>query len=222
MKINMIPLIKREIKLSISNLGLVISYSSFFLLSLLIFTFGVGPDIKQLNTVYIPIIWIIMLFAIILISDNFLLSDFQDGSLKELQYLGYSEESIILSKTIVMYLILIIPHFFLIPVFSIFYDISFNNLVQLSLDIVVGMPSLILISLIASLLTIQIKRNKVLQFIIIMPFYVPIIIFTTSNNESILYSSFDLNKILILIGFFLITLPITLLIGKLILNEINK
>ena len=218
----MIPLIKREIKLSISNLGLVVSYSSFFLLSLLIFTFGVGPDIKQLNTVYIPIIWIIMLFAILLVSDNFLLNDFQDGSLKELQYLGYSEESIILSKTIVMYLILIIPHFFLVPVFSIFYDISFKNLVQLSFDIVVGMPSLILISIIASLLTIQIKRNKVLQFIIIMPFYVPIIIFTTSNSESVLYNSFELNKILILIGFFLITLPITLLLGRLILNEINK
>ena len=55
-----------------------------------------------------------------------------------------------------------------------------------------------------------------------MPFYVPIIIFTTSNYGGILYSSFELNKILILIGFFLITLPITLLLGKLILNEINK
>ena len=163
-----------------------------------------------------------MLFAIILVSDNFLLSDFQDGSLKELQYLGYSEESVILSKTVVMYLILIIPHFLLIPVFSIFYNINFNDLFQLSLDIVIGMPSLILISLISSLLTIQIKRNKVLQFIVIMPFYIPIIIFTTSNNDQIFYSSFELNKILILIGFFLITLPITLLLGKLILNEINK
>ena len=219
---NTLTLIKREIKLSVRNFGLILSYSSFFLLSLLIFTFGVGPDIKQLSTVYIPIIWVIMLFAIILVSDNFLLSDFQDGSLKELQYLGYSEESIILSKTVVMYLVLITPHFFLIPIFSIFYNINFNDLFQLSLDIFIGMPSLILISLIASLLTIQIKRNKVLQFIIIMPFYVPIIIFTTSDNDGIFYSSFELNKILILIGFFLITLPITLLLGKLILNEINK
>ena len=219
---NTLTLIKREIKLSVRNFGLILSYSSFFLLSLLIFTFGVGPDIKQLNAVYIPIIWVIMLFAIILVSDNFLLSDFQDGSLKELQYLGYSEESIILSKTVVMYLVLITPHFFLIPIFSIFYNINFNDLFQLSLDIFIGMPSLILISLIASLLTIQIKRNKVLQFIIIMPFYVPIIIFTTSDNDGIFYSSFELNKILILIGFFLITLPITLLLGKLILNEMNK
>ena len=121
-----------------------------------------------------------------------------------------------------MYLVLITPHFFLIPIFSIFYNMNFNDLFQLSLDIFIGMPSLILISLIASLLTIQIKRNKVLQFIIIMPFYVPIIVFTTSNYDGILYSSFELNKILILIGFFLITLPITLLLGKLILNEINK
>ena len=219
---NTLTLIKREIKLSVRNFGLILSYSSFFLLALLIFTFGVGPDLNQLNTVYIPIIWVIMLFAIILVSDNFLLNDFQDGSLKELQYLGYSEESIILSKTVVMYLVLITPHFLLIPIFSIFYNINFNDLLQLSLDIFIGMPSLILISLIASLLTIQIKRNKVLQFIIIMPFYVPIIIFTTSNYNGFFYSSFELNKILILIGFFLITLPITLLLGKLILNEINK
>ena len=219
---NTLTLINREIKLSVRNFGLILSYSSFFLLALLIFTFGVGPDLNQLNTVYIPIIWVIMLFAIILVSDNFLLNDFQDGSLKELQYLGYSEESIILSKTVVMYLVLITPHFLLIPIFSIFYNINFNDLLQLSLDIFIGMPSLILISLIASLLTIQIKRNKVLQFIIIMPFYVPIIIFTTSNYNGFFYSSFELNKILILIGFFLITLPITLLLGKLILNEINK
>ena len=219
---NTLTLIKREMKLSVRNFGLILSYSSFFLLALLIFTFGVGPDLNQLNTVYIPIIWVIMLFAIILVSDNFLLNDFQDGSLKELQYLGYSEESIILSKTVVMYLVLITPHFLLIPIFSIFYNINFNDLLQLSLDIFIGMPSLILISLIASLLTIQIKRNKVLQFIIIMPFYVPIIIFTTSNYNGFFYSSFELNKILILIGFFLITLPITLLLGKLILNEINK
>ena len=77
---NTLTLIKREIKLSIRNFGLILSYSSFFLLSLLIFTFGVGPDLKQLNTVYIPIIWVIMLFAVILVSDNFLLSDYQNYS----------------------------------------------------------------------------------------------------------------------------------------------
>ena len=76
-KMNTFTLIRREIKLSVRNFGLILSYSSFFLLSLLIFTFGVGPDLKQLNTVYIPIIWVIMLFAIILVSDNFLLTDFQ-------------------------------------------------------------------------------------------------------------------------------------------------
>ena len=64
--------------------------------------------------------------------------------------------------------------------------------------------------------------NKVIQFVIILPFYVPLIIFTTSNNQDISLSMFELNKFLILIGFFLITLPITLLLGKLILNEINK
>ena len=127
-----------------------------------------------------------------------------------------------MSKTIVMYFVLIIPHFFLIPIFSIFYNIDFNDLFRLSLDIFYRHAKLNSYIFNRFSLTIQIKRNKVLQFIIIMPFYVPIIIFTTSNYDGIFYSSLELNKILILIGFFLITLPITLLLGKLILNEINK
>ena len=153
---------------------------------------------------------------------NFLLNDFLDGGVKELQYLGYSEELIIFSKTLVMYLILLIPQIFLIPISAIFFNIEIISLIILSLNIMIGMPSLILISVISTLLTIQIKMNKVIQFVIILPFYVPLIIFTTSNNQDISLSVFELNKFLILIGFFLITLPLTLIIGKLILNEVNK
>ena len=215
-------LIKREIKLSITNLGIILSYSSFFLLSLLIFTFGIGPSTEDFNLLFIPIIWVVMLFAIVLVSDNFFLTDYQDGGLKELQYLGYAEELIILCKAIVMFIILLIPHTFLLPIFSIFYNINFNDLIKLCLDIVIGMPSLILISIISCLLTIQTKRNKVLQFVIIMPFYIPLIIFTTSNEQNLLSTSLELNKFLILIGIFLVTLPITLFLGKMILNEVNK
>ena len=60
----------------------------------------------------------------------------------------------------------------------------------------IGMPSLILISVISTLLTIQIKMNKVIQ-LLLLPFYVPLIIFTTSNNQDISLSMFELNKFLI-------------------------
>ena len=217
-----IKLLKREIKLSIVNISIVISYSSFFLMSLLIFTFGIGPDIGKLNELYSPIVWLIMLFSIILISENFLMNDYRDGSLKELQYLGYSEELIIFSKTVVMFLILIIPHFFLIPICSILLNLNSIELINLSINVILGCPSLILISLISNLLTIQVRQSKVLQFVIIMPFYVPLIIFITASNPNDSLEIIDLNKFLILIGFFLITLPIALFSGKIILREVNK
>ena len=219
---NFSKLLNRDIKLSISNLSIIISYATFFLMSLLIFTFGIGPDIGKLNELYSPIVWVIMLFSIILISENFLINDYRDGSIKELQYLGYSEELIILSKATIMFLILIIPHFFLIPLCSVLLNLNFLELISLSMNIVLGSPSLILISLISNLLTIQIKQSKILQFVIIMPFYVPLIIFTTANKNTENYTILDLNKFLILIGFFLITLPLTLFVGRLILKEVNK
>ena len=219
---NFSKLLNRDIKLSISNLSIIISYATFFLMSLLIFTFGIGPDIGKLNELYSPIVWVIMLFSIILISENFLINDYRDGSIKELQYLGYSEELIILSKATIMFLILIIPHFFLIPLCSVLLNLNFLELISLSMNIVLGSPSLILISLISNLLTIQIKQSKILQFVIIMPFYVPLIIFTTANKNTETFTILDLNKFLILIGFFLITLPLTLFVGRLILKEVNK
>jgi heme exporter protein B len=88
------------------------------------------------------------------------------------------------------------------------------------MSIFLASPSLILISLVASLFSIQLKSNKILQFIIIFPFYIPIIIFTTSigHNQDKLYD----NNFLILIGIFFITLPISLLTSRLIMREINR
>ena len=65
---NFSKLLNRDIKLSISNLSIIISYATFFLMSLLIFTFGIGPDIGKLNELYSPIVWVIMLFSIIIMS----------------------------------------------------------------------------------------------------------------------------------------------------------
>jgi heme exporter protein B len=211
-----LKLLEREINLSIKNHSVLFSFSVFFVISLLIFVFAFGPNLDDIPNLYTPVVWVVLLFSIMLISDNFIHNDYLDGSLKELQFLGYNEELILSCKSIVMWGIIILPTLFLIPICSLFLNFKLLDLPNLLINILLASPSLILIALVSSLFSIQLKRNRILQFVIIFPFFVPIIIFSTSINNS------QNNSFLILIGIFLVTLPVSLTAGRLIMKEINK
>ena len=139
-----------------------------------------------------------------------------------MQFLGYREELIIFSKAFVMWMILIMPIILFLPIFSLFFSINLEDLISLAISIILASPSLILISLISALLSLQIKKNRLLQFVIIIPFYIPILIFSVINKQSFLINQVSNGRFSILIAIFFITLPLMLVSGKLILKEINN
>ena len=222
MKSDFIKLILREFNIGLRNLFIIFTFFTFFITAILIFVFAFGSNISQINGIYKPIILVILIFSIMLISENFIINDYLDGSLKELQFLGYSEELIFVCKSITMWIMVLMPTIFLFPIFSIFSEISLIESFYFFLNILFATPSLILISLISSLFSAQLKRSKIIQFIIIFPFYIPIIIFTTAANNNIEKDNFYNSNFLILIGIFFITLPVCLYASKLIMKEINR
>ena len=220
-KLDFFKLLKREIRIMLKNFSIIYSFSTFFLIASLIFVFSVN-EIYYVKILYKSIVWIVLIFSIMLVSENFLNEDFNDGSLKELQFLGFSEESIMLSKSIAMWLMIMIPMLFLLPLVFVFFQITLYELISLLINLFLAIPSLTLISILSSFFSVQLKRNKIIQFVIILPFFIPMIIFTTSTGS--LFESYKLkeNQFLILIGIFFITLPVCLMAGRLIMREINK
>ena len=213
-------LLYREFIISFKNTKSLYSYCTFFFTSILLFVFGIGSDISILSTIYKPILWMITIFSLILISESFVFEDFLDGSLSELQFLGYSEEVIFLSKFLVMFTSLVIPNIILIPISSILFEVNFFDVVEIITLFIISLPTISLISILSALFSLQVKRNKFIQFIVIMPFFIPIIIIATSENFFITNLGYEF-KIFVLIGLFLITLPLSILIGKLIIKELN-
>ena len=213
-------LIFREFIITFKNTKSLYSYCTFFFTSMLLFVFAIGPDISILSPIYKPILWMITIFSLILISESFVFEDFLDGSLSELQFLGYSEEVIFLSKSLVMFTSLVIPNIILIPISSILFNVSFLEAIEIIVLFIISLPTITLISILSALFSLQVKRNKFIQFILIMPFLIPIIIIATSENFFVTNLGNEL-KIFVLIGLFLITLPLSILIGKLIIKELN-
>ena len=214
-------LVRRELKILFFSIKQIFSYSSFFLLIILLFAFSVGPSLKILSSIYFPILFMIILFSLVLTSENFVDEDFKNGCLKELQFLGFSAEKIFIAKSLSMFLSIVLANFFLIPLTSLFFGKNFSSTLNILFIFLLSSPTLVLLSLISALFSLQIKRNKFIQFIIVMPFFIPIIIFASStniNNDD----KYDGVNFLILFGIFLITLPISIIIGKLLIKETNR
>ena len=180
-KLDFFKLVRREIRIMLKNFSIIYSFSTFFVIASLIFVFSVN-DISYVKIFYKSIVWIVLIFSIMLVSENFLNEDFNDGSLKELQFLGFSEESIMVSKSIAMWVMIMIPMLFLVPLVFVFFQITLYELISLVINLFLATPSLTLISILSSLFSVQLKRNKIIQFVIILPFFVPMIIFTTSTG----------------------------------------
>ena len=158
-------LLYREFIISFQNTKSLYSYCTFFFTSILLFVFAIGPDILILSTIYKPILWMITIFSLILISESFVFEDFLDGSLSELQFLGYSEEVIFLSKSLVMFISLEIPNIILIPISSILFNVSFLEIIEIIVLFIISLPTITLISILSALFSLQVKRNKFIQFI---------------------------------------------------------
>ena len=133
-KLDFLKLVKREIRIMLKNFSIIYSFSTFFVIASLLFVFSVN-DISYVKIFYKSIVWIVLIFSIMLVSENFLNEDFNDGSLKELQFLGFSEESIMVSKSIAMWVMIMIPMLFLVPLVFVFFQITLYELISLVINL---------------------------------------------------------------------------------------
>ena len=217
-----LPLLKREIFLSYKNVNNLIVSIFFFIISIAIFIISIGPDRLIDSNIGNAIIWVVLLFTILLNVEQFFTRDFWDGSIKELQVLGFCPELIILTKLSTMYIFMIIPLLVIIPFIGPMLKVDMNELIILVLSIAIGSPTLLLISILGVLLTLQSKNTKILLVTLIFPFCIPIMIFGIGILEMYRSDMAILQNFFILFAIFLITLPITLISNKLAIEELNR
>ena len=215
-------LLKRELFVNFRNLDNLYINIFFFILSIFIFILSFGYDNLFSKEYGHAVIWSVVLFTIILSSEQFFIEDFWDGSIRELQIIGFSSHSIILVKLLVMWILLILPILFITPIMSLLLGIEPSEIKTLLISIALGSPSLLLISIIGIIITVQSKKNKLLLVTLILPFYIPILIFGVGSVELERKLISPTSNFFILIGIFLITLPITVFTGNYALKEVNQ
>lgn len=149
----------------------------FFLLVVTLFPLGIGPDPQQLAKFAPGILWIVALLASLMTADGMFRQDYEDGSLEQLLL---SPQPLYLSSLAYVgahWLITGLPLTLLSPLFATMLQLPAAALPTLVASMLLGTAILSLIGSIGAALTVSLKRGGMLISLIIMPLYVPVLIF---------------------------------------------
>ena len=203
-----INILKRDIKLSLGKSGGVTSVLMFFVIAVCLFPFGVGADNLILNKISAGVIWVCALLSSMLSIPYLFEEDFEDGTLAQLLLQGYSAQIIVIAKVFSQIIINIVPLVVVSPLLAILVNMDESKIVNLALTIVVGVPILILIGSVGAALILTIKRAAGLVSILVLPLYIPVLIFAVSAvtaDDANFTSSISL-----MLGLLLFTLPVSI------------
>ena len=160
----------------------------FFVLTVVLIPLGVGPEPTTLAKIAGGVIWVAALLAALLSLDRLFQADFEDGSLDQLMLSNMALEQIVLAKALAHWLTTGLPIVIAAPVLGVMLSLSFDAIGILVLALAIGTPTLSLIGAVGAAITVGVRRGGLLLSILVLPLYVPTLIFGARAVEMALLS----------------------------------
>ncbi|MBT7427115.1 MAG: heme exporter protein CcmB, partial [Betaproteobacteria bacterium] len=170
-------LLRKELLLAVRQKTDVVTVLFFFLIVSSLFPFAVGPESNTLKLIGPGVIWVGALLCSLLALHRVFEADYNDGSLEHLLLSGEPLTILVLAKIISHWLITGLPVVIVAPLIGIQFGLPPQSLLLLLGTLLLGTPVLSLIGSIGAGLTLGVRGGSALTSILILPFYVPILIF---------------------------------------------
>lgn len=156
----------------------------FFVLTVSLFPFAVSPEGKLLGQIGSGIIWVAALLAAMLSLESMYRDDYRDGTLELLLLQSGSPYQVVLAKIISHWLMSGLPLVIISPVLAIMMQMQSEAISALMLTLLIGTPVLSLIGSVGMGLTVGLRQGGVLLSLLVLPLYVPILIFGSSAVQA--------------------------------------
>ncbi|EGV52167.1 heme exporter protein CcmB [Candidatus Endoriftia persephone] len=177
-------LLKRDLTLAYRRRSEMINPLLFFVLVSAMFPLGIGNDPKLIQAVGPGVVWVAALLAALLSLDSMFRSDFEDGSLEQFMLSAHPVSILVLAKILAHWLITGLPLFIVAPLLAIMLNIPTEAIGTLMLTLVLGTPVLSLIGSFGVALTVGLRRGGVILSLLVLPLYVPVLIFATDAVQT--------------------------------------
>ncbi|MDH5352923.1 MAG: heme exporter protein CcmB [Gammaproteobacteria bacterium] len=177
-------LLRRDLTLVFRNRGELANPLLFFILVITLFPLAIGAIPELLARIAPGIIWVAALLAAMLSLDSIFRSDFDDGSLEQLLLSAHPMPVLVLAKVCAHWLVTGLPLLIMAPVLAEMLGMASEAQGILLLTILIGTPVLSLIGAIGVALTIGLRKGGIILSLLVLPLYVPVLIFAASAIEN--------------------------------------
>jgi heme exporter protein B len=169
-----------ELRLQARQGSDLIAPVAFFVLATLLIPLGVGPEPNMLARLAPGMIWVTALLATLLALDRLFQRDFDDGGLDLLTLSPLPLELAVLAKVAAHWVATGVPLLVVAPVLGVMLRLDPGSYVSLELSLLIGTPVLSLIGAFGAAVTLGARRGGALLAVLVLPLYVPVLIFATS------------------------------------------
>ena len=175
-------LIGRDIRLSIRQGGGAGTALGFFLTVVVLLPIGLGPDQALLQRLAPGLLWIALLLAVLLSADRIFQQDYEDGSLDIMAMGPVPLELVALAKAVAHWLSTSLPLAIAAALLGFLINLDPGAILPLALAMVAGSVALSLLASIGAAVTAGLRRGGLLVSLLVLPLYVPVLIFGVSAS----------------------------------------
>ena len=152
----------------------------FFVISISLFPIAISPESQTLSNIAPGIIWVTVMLSALLSLNTLFHFDYENGILEQMVISHHSLALILLAKTTAHWILTGLPIILLSPLVGTMLFLDYESILILMLTLLIATPCLSLIGAIGASLIVGIKNSGMLLSLLVLPLYVPILIFGTS------------------------------------------
>lgn len=177
-------LIKRDLLLATRQGGGAGTAVGFFVTVIVLLPLGLGPDQALLQRIAPGALWIALLLSVLLSAERVFQADYEDGSLDAMALGVVPLELVVLAKAAAHWLTTALPLAIAAPLLGFLVNLDPGAILPLGLAMVLGSIFLSLLASLGAAITVALRRGGLLVSLLILPFYVPCLIFGVAASSS--------------------------------------
>ena len=172
-----LAIVRRDLHLAMRQGMDSLMVVAFFVIAVVLFPFGVGPEPNILARIAPGVIWVAALLSSMLSLERLFQADFEDGSLELLALQPVALEITVMAKVCVHWLTTGLPLIIAAPLLAVLMKMETEGFAVLLGVLALGTPTLSLIGAIGAALVLGTRRGGILLSLLILPLYIPVLIF---------------------------------------------
>lgn len=200
-----LTILRRDLMLALRRKSDLAQVIFFFAVVVTLVPLGVGSETNTLRAIAPGVVWVAALLAALLSLPRMFAADFADGTLEQMLVAAEPLPVIVFAKVIAHWLVTGVPMTVFAALFGVMFDLSLDVTLVLVASLAVGTPILSFIGAIGAALTLGLRAGGVLTSLLVLPLYIPVLIFGSGAASAVAVSMSPTAHFLIVGGLTLAT-----------------